>query len=50
LGGYAAFASSQVYISIKALEKKSNNRSDFVHGKLRELNIRVDRLEMERVL
>jgi ubiquinone biosynthesis protein UbiJ len=50
LGGYAAFASSQVYKSIKALEKKSNNRSDFVHGKLRELNIRVDRLEMERVL
>ena len=50
LGGYAAFASSQVYKSIKSLEKKSNNRSDFVHGKLRELNIRVDRLEMERVL
>ena len=50
LGGYAAFASSQVYKSIKSLEKKSNNRSDFVHGKLRELNIRVDRLEMERTI
>ena len=50
LGSYAAFASSQVYESIRALEKIPNSGSDFVHGKLRELNIRVDRLEMERVL
>jgi hypothetical protein len=50
LGSYAAFASSQIYKSIKALEKIPNSGSDFVHGKLRELNIRVDRLEMEKVL
>jgi len=50
LGSYAAFASSQVYESIRALEKKPNGKSDFVHRKLRELNIRVDRLEMERTL
>lgn len=50
LGSYAAFASSQVYKSIKALEKKPEGRSDSVHAKLRELNIRVDRLEMERTI
>ena len=48
LGSYAAFASSQVYKSIKTLEKEPEGRSDSVHAKLRELNIRVDRLEMER--
>ena len=50
LGSYAAFASSQVYKSIKTLEKEPEGRSDSVHAKLRELNIRVDRLEMERML
>ena len=50
LGSYAAFASSQVYKSIKALEKKPDNRPDFVHSKLRELSIRVDRLEMEKTI
>ena len=50
LGSYAAFASSQVYKSIKTLEKKPDNRPDFVHSKLRELNIRVDRLEMEKTI
>lgn len=50
LGSYAAFASSQVYKSIKTLEKEPEGRSDSVHAKLRELNIRVDRLEMERTI
>jgi len=50
LGSYAAFASSQVYKSIKTLEKEPDGRSDSVHAKLRELNIRVDRLEMERTI
>ena len=50
LGSYAAFASSQVYKSIKTIEKGSEGRSDSVHAKLRELNIRVDRLEMERTI
>ena len=50
LGSYAAFASSQVYKSIKTTEKESEGRSDSVHAKLRELNIRVDRLEMERTI
>lgn len=50
LGSYAAFASSQVYKSIKTIEKKPEGRSDSVHAKLRELNIRVDRLEMERTI
>ena len=50
LGSYAAFASSQVYKSIKTLEKEPEGRSDSVHTKLRELNIRVDRLEMERTI
>ena len=50
LGSYAAFASSQVYKSIKTIEKEPEGRSDSVHAKLRELNIRVDRLEMERTI
>ena len=50
LGSYAAFASSQVYKSIKTIEKDPEGRSDSVHAKLRELNIRVDRLEMERTI
>ena len=50
LGSYAAFASSQAYKSIKTLEKEPEGRSDSVHAKLRELNIRVDRLEMERTI
>jgi len=50
LGSYAAFASSQIYKSIKTLEKEPEGRSDSVHAKLRELNIRVDRLEMERTI
>ena len=50
LGSYAAFASSQVYKSIKTLEKEPEGRSDSVHAKLRKLNIRVDRLEMERTI
>ena len=50
LGSYAAFASSQVYKSIKTFEKEPEGRSDSVHAKLRELNIRVDRLEMERTI
>lgn len=50
LGSYAAFASSQVYKSIKTMEKEPEGRSDSVHAKLRELNIRVDRLEMERTI
>ena len=50
LGSYAAFASSQVYKSIKTIEKEPEGRSDSVHAKLRELNIRVDRLEMERAI
>ena len=50
LGSYAAFASSQVYKSIKTLEKNPDNKPDFVHSKLRELNIRVDRLEMEKTI
>ena len=50
LGSYDAFASSQVYKSIKTIEKEPEGRSDSVHAKLRELNIRVDRLEMERML
>ena len=50
LGSYAAFASSQVYKSIKTLEKEPDGRSDSVHAKLRELNIRVDRLEMEKTI
>ena len=50
LGSYAAFASSQVYKSIKNLEKEPEGRSDSVHAKLRKLNIRVDRLEMERTI
>ena len=39
LGSYAAFASSQVYKSIKTIEKEPEGRSDSVHAKLRELNI-----------
>ena len=50
LGSYAAFASSQAYKSIKTLEKNPENKPDFVHSKLRELNIRVDRLEMEKTI
>ena len=50
LGSYAAFASSQVYKSIKTIEKEPEGRSDSVHAKLRELNIRVDRLEMEKTI
>jgi ubiquinone biosynthesis protein UbiJ len=50
LGSYAAFASSQIYKSIKTIEKEPEGRSDSVHAKLRELNIRVDRLEMERTI
>ena len=50
LGSYAAFASSQIYKSIKTIEKEPEGRSDSVHVKLRELNIRVDRLEMERTI
>ena len=50
LGSYAAFASSQVYKSIKTIEKEPEGRPDSVHAKLRELNIRVDRLEMERTI
>ena len=50
LGSYAAFASSQVYKSIKTLEKNPDNKPDFVHSKLRELNIRVDRLEMGKTI
>ena len=50
LGSYAAFASSQIYKSIKTTEKEPEGRSDSVHAKLRELNIRVDRLEMERTI
>jgi len=50
LGSYAAFASSQVYKSIKTLKKEPEGRPDSVHAKLRELNIRVDRLEMERTI
>lgn len=50
IGTYAAFASSQVFKSIKTLEKEPEGRSDSVHAKLRELNIRVDRLEMERTI
>ena len=50
LGSYAAFASSQVYKSIKTIEKEPEGRSDSVHAKLRELNIRVDRLEIERTI
>lgn len=50
LGSYAAFASSQAYKSIKTIEKEPEGRSDSVHAKLRELNIRVDRLEMERTI
>ena len=50
LGSYAAFASSQVYKLIKTIEKEPEGRSDSVHAKLRELNIRVDRLEMERTI
>ena len=50
LGSYAAFASSQVYKSIKTIEKEPEGRSDSVHAKLRKLNIRVDRLEMERTI
>ena len=50
LGSYAAFASSKVYKSIKTIEKEPEGRSDSVHAKLRELNIRVDRLEMERTI
>ena len=50
LGSYAAFASSQVYKSIKTFKKEPEGRSDSVHAKLRELNIRVDRLEMERTI
>ena len=50
LGSYAAFASSQVYKSIKKIEKEPEGRSDSVHAKLRELNIRVDRIEMERTI
>ena len=50
LGSYAAYASSQVYKSIKTIEKEPEGRSDSVHAKLRELNIRVDRLEMERTI
>ena len=50
LGSYAAFASSQVCKSIKTIEKEPEGRSDSVHAKLRELNIRVDRLEMERTI
>ena len=50
LGSYAAFASSQVYKSIKTIEKEPEGRSDSVHAKLRKLNIRVDRLEMKRTI